>query len=147
MNHSPAQIAAERLLAGYNCAQAVLCANSAKLGLNPDTALRLACGFGGGVARDGEICGAVSGAIIAVGLKHGRGEGEEKGKTEACYTKTQELIAYFRARHGSIVCRELTKCDLRTADGRQTYQKRNLQQAVCVGCVRTAAELADQFTQ
>lgn len=69
-------IALQKSLAGYNCAQAVLFSFCDDLGFDQDTALRLACGFGAGMARKQEVCGAVAGGILAIGFKHGRGEGQ-----------------------------------------------------------------------
>ena len=78
-------IALEKFLAGYNCAQAVLFSFCDDLGFDKDAALRLACGFGAGMARKQEVCGAVTGGILAIGLKHGRGEGQNRTPTEATY--------------------------------------------------------------
>ena len=63
-----------------------------ELGLDPETALKIACGFGAGLARRQEVCGAVSGGIMALGLRHGRGEGQDRAATEETYARTQELL-------------------------------------------------------
>ena len=68
-------VAVEKFLAGYNCAQAVLFSFCDDLVFDKNTALKLACGFGAGMGRRQEVCGAIIGGIIALGLKHGRGEG------------------------------------------------------------------------
>ena len=93
-------VAVEKFLAGYNCAQAVLYSFCDDLHFDKDTALRLACGFGGGLARRQEVCGAVTGGIIAIGLKHGRGEGQDKAVTEETYRQVRELMSGFEAKHG-----------------------------------------------
>lgn len=136
--------ATAKFLAGYNCAQAVLHANCDRLQLDPSLALRLATGFGAGIGREGEICGAVSGAILAISLRHGRGEGDDKARTEETYTRTRELVARFKERHGSVLCRELIHCDLRTADGQRYFKENDLLHKTCVGCVQTATELVGQ---
>jgi C_GCAxxG_C_C family probable redox protein len=135
--------AAEMMLAGYNCAQAVLHANCERLKLDGDTALRLATGLGAGVAREGEVCGAVSGGVVALGLRYGRGCGGDKSRTEETYARTGEFLEAFKRRHGSVVCRELTGCDLRTAEGQKSFRERDVLHRVCVGCVETASELVD----
>jgi len=66
--------ATEMFLSGYNCAQSVLWSFSDEVRLDPDTALRIACGFGAGMARRQEVCGAVTGGIMVLGLRLGRGE-------------------------------------------------------------------------
>ena len=102
-----------KMLEGYNCAQAVLYAGCDRLPLEKDTALRLACGLGAGMGRKQEVCGAVSGGILALGLRHGRGEKEDRSRTETTYAKTRELMDRFAAKHGSCRCRDLLgDCDL-----------------------------------
>ncbi len=127
-----------RFSSGYNCAQAVLFAFAPDLGIDPDLALRLACGFGGGIARRQEICGALSGGVIAVGLKHGRGEGRDKAYTADTYAKVSELLSSFEAVHGTHVCRDLLGgCDLSTPEGQRQFHGSDLPVRVCQGCVRT----------
>ncbi len=136
-----ADAAVAKFAEGYNCAQSVLWAFCEGLGLDADTALRLACGFGGGMGRRQEVCGAVSGAIMAIGLKHGRGEGEDRAVTDAAYAKVRELMASFQARFGSYVCRDLLDgCDLRTEEGQRSFRERDLLNRTCKVCVATAAE-------
>ena len=140
MNPACPTIAEEKFLASYNCAQAVLYSTSEDLGIDKDTTLKIACGFGAGYGRAQEVCGAVSGAVMAIGLKHGRGEGEEKSRTEDTYRRTREFIAHFKQRHGSIQCRDLIGCDLQTPGGQQAFKDRDLLHTTCAQCVRTAAD-------
>ena len=108
-----------------------------------DLAIRLATGFGAGLAREGEVCGAVSGGILAISLRHGRGEMDDKSKTEETYAKTCEFVARFKERHGSVLGRELIHCDLRTTEGQDFFKENDLLHKTCVGCVETASELTD----
>ena len=106
MDHS--LYAAELFLSGCNCSQAVLTAFSDVTGLDPDFAKKISCGFGGGVGRLREVCGAVSGMIMAANLLYGYtdpGEGDINKKEY--YTLVQELCNQFKAESGSIICREL----------------------------------------
>ena len=92
----------------YNCAQSVLCAFAADVGLEKDTALKISACFGGGM-RCGEVCGAVTGILMAIGMKHGSAaENDEAGKYPA-YKKTAEYINRFKEIHGTLLCRELLK--------------------------------------
>jgi C_GCAxxG_C_C family probable redox protein len=137
-------IAQDKFLAGYNCSQAVLHAFSEDLGLDGDTALRIACGLGAGMARRQEVCGAVTGGIIAIGLKHGRGEGQERAVTEAAYLKVREFMGQFESKNGSCICRNLLKgCDLATPEGQRHYIENDLLNQTCAFCVRTAAEAVE----
>lgn len=131
----------EKFLSGYNCAQAVLYSFCDDLGLESDTALKLACGFGAGMARKQEVCGAVSGGIIVIGLKHGRGENQERSQAEESYGKVRMLMAQFEGRHGTCNCRTLLDgCDLNTPEGQRSFKERDLLHKTCKGCVETVVE-------
>ena len=85
---------------GYNCAQAVLMAMSGVTGLDEKTASSIACGFGGG-AGCRELCGALSGAIMATGLKYGA---ENRPQVSAA---DREIVAAFREKFGAVRCADL----------------------------------------
>ncbi len=88
----------------FNCSQSVFSAFATRLGLDKETALKLASPFGGGVARRGEICGAVSGALLVLGLA--RGADEPAGKDEI-YRLSQEFMRLFEEKHATVICRDL----------------------------------------
>ncbi len=135
-------IASEKFLSGYNCAQSILYAFGPELGLDSEMALKVATGLGAGMGRRGEVCGAVTGGILALSLKHGRGDHQDRTATEVTYAKTQELMAAFERRHGSCICRVLVEgCDLRTPDGHQRFKDLDLLHKTCAPCVRTVAEI------
>lgn len=92
---------------GANCAQSVLVAFCDRCGLAPDTAMKLASGFGAGLARQREVCGAVTGMTMVADLILGPGEGTDKAAKDAHYALIRELCDEFRAETGSIICREL----------------------------------------
>ena len=101
--------AAELFLGGYNCAQAVAVAFCDKTGLKPEYAAKMASSFGGGMGRMREVCGAVSGMLMAAGWLYGyETPGDDKVKM-AHYALVQELAGKFREKMGSIVCREILK--------------------------------------
>ena len=134
--------AVEKFLSGYNCAQSILYAYGPDLGLEADTALKAATGLGGGRGGRGEVCGAVTGGILALGLKYGRGEQAEKSVAQQAHQKTGELMAAFERVHGSCMCCTLLGgCDLRTPAGMQRFREEDLHHKVCVGCVRTVGEI------
>lgn len=131
------------LLQGYNCAQAVSFACTAECGVPPEEVVRLATGFGAGMGRTQETCGAVSGAILALGLRGGRAIGDDKTRTEETYVKVQALLRDFAALHGSCRCRELLDgLDLRTEEGQRAFKERRYLTARCVEFVNTAVVLA-----
>jgi len=132
MNHG--EKAVELFSAGMNCAQAVYCAFAEELGMDGETAAKVSSGLGGGVGRLREVCGAVTGATLVLGLKFGPDKA-------TVYEKVQEFAAAFKAEMGSIVCRELLSGTGATAGGApeartaEYYKKRP-----CAEIVRFAAE-------
>ena len=102
--------AEELFSSGLNCAQSVFCAFSDEFGLDAELARRTSCGLGGGVGRMREVCGAVTGAALVLGLRHGPDKAE-------VYPLVQDFCAKFRAEAGSIICRELLEGTGATAGG------------------------------
>jgi len=90
--------AVAKFVGGYNCAQAVLFSFCDDLGLDKDKAPKIACGFGAGMGRKEEVCGAVSGGILVIGAKYGRGENEDRKVTDNTYVKIRELMNQFAQR-------------------------------------------------
>ena len=137
-------MATEKFLAGYNCAQSVLYAYGPDLGLDGETALKVTTGLGAGMGRRGEVCGALTGGILVLGLKHGRGGQQDRSATEDTYQKTLELMARFEQRHRSCFCRVLLDgCDLQTAEGQRLFKEHDLLHKTCVKCVETVVEGLD----
>ncbi len=140
------EVAVERFLSGYNCAQSVLYAFGPELGLDTETALKVATGLGAGRGRRQEVCGAVTGGILVLGMKHGRGGGQDRSATEETYRKTEELMAGFEARHGSCTCRVLLDgCDLRTPEGQRHFKEQDLLHKTCMRCVQTVCEVLGEM--
>ena len=130
--------AVELFKTGACCSQAVFCAFAEDFGMDADTAMKVSAGLGGGVGRMREVCGAVTGATLALGMKYGPDKA-------AVYPHVQELCARFKAECGSIVCRELLDGSGATQGGAPEarteayYRKRP-----CAEMVRLAAELVAQ---
>jgi len=130
---------------GFSCSQAVAAAFAADYGLEQDAALRLSQGFGGGIARRADWCGALTGAIIVIGLKHGRVRPDDAAARDKTYALVQELIARFTARHGEIKCRDLLGCDLGTPEGQKKADQLKLHQTKCEDFVRDAASILGEL--
>jgi C_GCAxxG_C_C family probable redox protein len=143
---SKSDLASEKFDAGYNCAQAVLFAFCGELGLDKDLALKVTTGLGGGMGHMQEVCGAVTGGILALGAKHGRADGAPRAATELTYAKTRELITRFKDLHGTCLCGELLpNCDLNTPAGQQKFKEQNLRNTVCMHCVRDAVRIVEEL--
>jgi C_GCAxxG_C_C family probable redox protein len=133
--------AIEKFLSGYNCAQSVMFAHAAEAGIDPESALKAATGFGGGIARRGEMCGALTGGILAIGFKFGRGNGQDRTATERTYEKAQALLREFERQHGSTTCRVLVDgCNFNTSGDKKKFKEQDLLHKRCVGCVKTVCE-------
>ena len=130
---------------GFNCAQAVVSAYAPSLGLDRALALKLAGPFGGGIGRRGDICGAVTGALMALGLKYGAVSGSDAEGKKRCYEITNEFIRRFRQRNASIVCRDLLGLDLGTPEGAKLALERKVHTEVCPRFIRDAAEILDEM--
>lgn len=129
---------------GYSCAQSVLMAYCNAFGMDTETAARIACGLGGGIARSRETCGAVLGGIMVLGLAKSSGGSEDK---KELYRISRAFMDDFRKKAGSVICRELlgipegqkesTVPEKRTAEYYKTRP--------CEGLVELAAELLEKY--
>jgi C_GCAxxG_C_C family probable redox protein len=115
------------------------------LGLDREQALRVAGAFGGGMARMGETCGVVTGSMMTIGLKHGKTKASDDEAKERTYRLVIEFVNKFKARHGSIVCRELLDCDMSTPEGLQEFKNKNLLETHCAKFVKEAAEILEEI--
>ena len=130
---------------GYNCSQSVVSAYAEQFGLDHDTVLRIAGGFGGGMGRRGEVCGALTGAFMVLGLKYGS---VESGNTEAkqhTYELVYEAAERFRARNGCIHCNELLGIDIHNPEERARATEQELFSLKCPDFVRSAAEILEEL--
>ncbi len=99
--------AEELFRAGYSCSQAVLCAFEDVTGFSLETGAKLSSSFGGGMGRMREVCGAVSGALMVLGIARGYSDPADPEAKKAHYALVQEFARRFREKNGSIICREL----------------------------------------
>lgn len=132
--------AKELFFAGYNCAQAVFCAFCDRTGLSLDEAARLSSSFGGGMGRLREVCGTVSGALLALGMLHGYASPADPEAKAKHYRLVQEYARRFREKNGSIICRELLK-DVPVTPG-DTPEARTPEFYARRPCLRLAGEAA-----
>lgn len=112
--------AIELFSSGYGCAQSVFSSFCNRYGLESKTALKVACGFAGGL-RSGEVCGAVSGAIMVIGLRYGQCELEDKTAKEKCYELTLEFMKRYEKEENTTLCREILGFDIRDSVARKKF--------------------------
>jgi C_GCAxxG_C_C family probable redox protein len=130
---------------GYNCAQATFAALAPSFGVDEATALKTAAMFGGGIARTGGLCGAVTGALMAAGLKLAPAETSGEIKS-TLYERGRALMDAFKKEKGSLICRDLIGCDLSTEEGRAAASERNTHANICTKLVRDAIALVADLT-
>ena len=142
MDHST--LAAQLFLDGCSCSQAVMAAFCDLTGMDRSTALRLSAPFGGGIGRMREVCGAVSGMMMVVGLLYGFEPSKGSAAKSAHYHLVQELAEQFRQQAGSIICREILKnppADPNPSPRTAEYYANR----PCARMVMLAAEILDRY--
>jgi C_GCAxxG_C_C family probable redox protein len=131
---------------GLSCAPAVFAAFGKEMGLTEDDCLKIGCAFGGGMARHQYTCGAVTGALMALGLYFGRGAGDGPEKKELTYEKTNEFIEEFTRLHGSLNCRELLQgLNMNAPGDKKKIEEQQLFKTLCPKYVRDAAEIVEKL--
>ncbi len=142
-----AEVALERFQGAYSCSQGVFSACAEKRGVDRDLALRIAAGFGGGMARTAQTCGCVTGAVVAIGLMQSSVTPEEnQAAKDKTYEVVRRFLAAFTERCGSITCRDLLGCDISTPEGMRQARETGLFRSRCPRFVETAVNLVDEIS-
>jgi len=128
---------------GINCSQAVLSSFAEDFGVDKNTALKVAAGFGGGMGRTGHRCGAVTGAYMVIGLKYGATTGQDKAAKELTYQKIREFNEKFEALNKTVTCRKLLNCDISTPEGFEEAKQKGLLTTLCPKFVKDAVEILE----
>ncbi len=129
----------------YNCSQAVFASFADDLGIGSDLALRIACGFGAGIARKQMICGAVTGAVMVIGLKYGNSQIDDTVSKDKTYQLIQDFNEKFLAKNSSLECKNLTACDFNTEEGQKYYSENHIQENVCSKCIKNSIEILEEI--
>jgi C_GCAxxG_C_C family probable redox protein len=124
---------------GHNCSQAVLTVFGEAFGVDPATARRLGRPWGGGMSRQGLTCGALTGAVLVLGLA--KDDTDEARARQQTYEAVNQLFRRFEERYGSTSCRDLLGADMSTGEGRRRIEEGKLTEAICPGLVQSAAEI------
>ena len=130
---------------GYNCSQAVFLVYAEQGNLDPVVARKIATSLGAGIGRTGNICGAVGGAILAIGLLHGMKSHDDSTGREKSYSLDQRFIQEFNSRYGSIECPILLGFHLGLPDQREEAQKEGAVKKICPGLIIGATEILDEI--
>ena len=130
----------------FNCSQGVFTTYAIEHGIDEKLALKLATNFGGG-ARKGEMCGAVSGALMVLGLLYGHSESEDPDTKARAYAMSEEYMNRFIRRNGSVVCRELLGYDLSKPEEKAVILEKDLFRTFCPDMIRSAVEILDKLIE
>ena len=130
---------------GYNCSQAVFAAYADEMGLDFETALKIASSFGGGMGRLREVCGAVSGMFMVAGMKYGSTDPTDQGAKAEHYKLIQALAKRFEKENGSIICRELLGLAVKNDDPQpEVRTEKYYKKRPCMELVERAAKILDE---
>ena len=128
---------------GFNCSQAVLTVFAEDFGLDEKLTLMLGTQFGGG-ARNAEMCGAVSGALMVLGLKYGHYKQDDSEQKSKAYAIAVDYTARFKKANGSIVCRDLLGYDLTKPEDAAIIKEKNLFGDICPKMIKSAVEILEE---
>ena len=129
---------------GYMCSQAVFAAFSEDYGVTEKQALQIGACFGSGMNK-GEVCGACTGALMALGMRYGQFDLCDVESRAAQKVNAVQFLEEFEKREGSYICRDILGCDLSTEEGRSYAINKGLFKKICPKMVKTAAEITAQM--
>ena len=144
MNTTPdqaAQRSGELFNQGLCCSESVLQALAESRGIQSELIPKIATGLCGGISRSSNICGAVSGGVLAIGLCFGRSRPGQS--PEESIRRVRAFLAKCEQRFGSTNCEKLMGCRLDTPEGQQFFKEHNLREK-CAGITREAARMASE---
>lgn len=130
----------------FNCAQSVLTSFSAELGLSEDECLKISCAFGAGMGKQQDTCGAVSGALMVLGLKFGKALNDPESKKENTYDKAKLFLQAFEEKHGSIKCKDLLQgLNMNNEKDLKKINELGLFENACESYIKTAVEIIENI--
>lgn len=139
------EIALEYFNNGFSCSQSVLTSFKDQFNINENDLLKISCGFGGGMGRLQETCGAVSGAYMVIGLQYGQYNKDDKEAKEKTYELVREFNTKFKGIYKTTSCRELLGCNLLTEEGQKYYIDNNLRENVCAKCIKDSVKILNEL--
>ena len=132
---------------GFLCSEAVFKAIACAQGITSEWIPKVATGFAAGIGRSGEVCGAVSGAVLGLGLKYGRNSPKETPPGRRPYWYATELIQTIRERKGVVTCAGVLGLDLNDSGDLETYDKFDHWNTTCRELIKELTALAWDLLQ
>ena len=130
---------------GFNCAQSVVMAYKDQMGFDENLAMEMSVGFGGGMGRLQEKCGAVTGAFMVIGMYSSKRHSDNLSRKNSSYAMIQQFDDKFKAIHHTTQCAGLLNCDLRSEEGHAYAVENKLFQKICQKCIADAIEIVDEL--
>jgi C_GCAxxG_C_C family probable redox protein len=128
----------------YNCSQSVFSVYSEKYGISKEDAFKISTGFGGGIGKSQETCGAISGGVMVLGCRF-FDNNDAKNSKEIVYAKTAELISKFIEINRTTKCIELTGIDFSQDTDRKLFRELRIQEVVCSKCISDVCKILDEM--
>jgi len=138
--------AAKNFSEGYNCAQSVLLTMFEYWNGKSELVPKIATGFGGGIGRCGSVCGALTGGVMALGIRCGTNEPVLEKRLKA-YESARKLYKHFEKQHGTVLCRELIGYDLSNPKELEKARKSKVFEEKCANYIETVVEALLEITK
>lgn len=132
---------------GKNCAQSVLSTYAERFKIETELAISLTSGFGAGMGRLQETCGAVTGAFMVIGLHNSKMHRDNSSLKEASMLMIQEFTQKFVEKNGTINCKSLIKCDLNTDEGQKYFADNKIADTICSKCISDSIRIINELTK
>ena len=129
----------------FNCPQAVLCAFADELGLDQETALKIASPFGGGIARNGKICGAITGGLMVIGLKSWNSQKEREAGKADVYRISNQFMDEIKKMNNTLDCEKLLGISVSTTEGRAIVKEKKLNVKVCSKVINDVVNVLEKL--
>jgi len=132
----------------YNCAQSVITVFGNEFGLSENDCLKVSCAFGGGMGRQQHTCGALTGALMVLGLRYGKALNDPEEKKSFTYSKARELFSEFKKLHGSTICRDLLNgLNMNDPDDNRKIKELKLFDIQCEKYVADAVKISEKLME
>lgn len=140
-----AKKAGECFESGFSCSQAVFATFAQELGLERDIALKISSSFCGGMAGTANVCGAVTGGLMVIGLRYGRTKADDIETKERTNAISRKFMNEFLDKQDSLICKDILGVDISQPEGKEYVQRNNLRSECCTKVVENAAEIIEQI--
>jgi C_GCAxxG_C_C family probable redox protein len=136
--------AKERFIKSMNCSQAILETYAGEMGMSIENARKVSAAFAGGMGMGSE-CGALTGAFMVIGMKHGKTVDRDSPADKETFSRVAMLVEEFKKQHGEILCSKLLGTDMGTPEGVQKAAGLGLFTTLCPEFVETASMILDRI--